>query len=109
MYYTGLIPLDKGMELDINGEKKIVLAYIMAFTGDMPQQNKNSGFKEQSAKKGCRSCLITADNRGDLDFDIIHNGRFHHHILQLRALSSTYPIGKFKAFCAEWGFAEKQS
>jgi len=32
--------LDQGMKLSINGTNKTVVAFTMAFTGDMPQQEK---------------------------------------------------------------------
>ena len=85
----------------------MVCAYVALFTGDMPQQQDNSGFKRQSAKKGCRYCLIDEKQRGDLDYDIFKNGRSHHHTTQLRKYAESLPTKKeFKEFCVKWGLAE---
>ena len=80
---SALIDLDKGYtmtidnpNLKINGEVK-VYAHTMTYIGDMPQQQANSGNKSQRATRGCRFCYITEDERGNLDYDIITNGRFH--------------------------------
>jgi hypothetical protein len=35
----------------------------MAYTGDMPQQQRNSGMKTQRANCGCRFCFIASDHR----------------------------------------------
>ena len=41
--------LDRGLSVTINGEKQVVCAFIMAWLGDIPQQQNNSGFKRQNA------------------------------------------------------------
>ena len=51
----------------------------MTFLGDMPQQADNAGFLRHTAIRGCRSCLCERDEFGDLDYDIIANGRYHSH------------------------------
>lgn len=51
--------LDEGVMMHIQGNDVFVCAFILAFLGDMPQQNDNSGFKRQNATRGCRSCLVT--------------------------------------------------
>ena len=108
---AGLTQLDGGIVLTINGEKVFVIAYIYIFTGDMPAQNKAGGFKSQVANYGCRSCLISASERGDLDFDVVRMGRYHHHMIQLRSLAKTMTKNskRYKDFCAEWGFSENPS
>lgn len=79
----GLRNLDRSVVLELLQPTR-VCAFVMCFLGDMPQQQANSGFKLQRATKGCCFCLISADARGNLDYDIIKEGRFHSHVLQQR-------------------------
>jgi hypothetical protein len=39
---AGLISLDRGVEVEINGETVRLCAFTHTFIGDMPQQQKNS-------------------------------------------------------------------
>ncbi|ELR07442.1 hypothetical protein GMDG_08411 [Pseudogymnoascus destructans 20631-21] len=75
--------LDRGMSLNINGEKKLVMAFMLGYIRDMPQQNDNAGILRQNAAKGCRSCLASKEERGDIHFDYMRLGRYHHHQVQL--------------------------
>ncbi|KAI9748387.1 MAG: hypothetical protein M4579_007241 [Chaenotheca gracillima] len=106
MAIPALRDLDGGMDVKINGEVKTMFAYTLAFIGDMPQQNENAGFKRQSAKFGCRSCLIDSKSRGDLDFDIVRKGRYHYHTLQLQRHCKVLHATKRKKFCQDWGLKE---
>lgn len=59
------------------GEETFVTAFPLLFTGDMPQQNQNSGNKTHNAEFGCRSCLVPESKRGELQqLDIMATGRF---------------------------------
>lgn len=102
----GLLQLDKGLLLRIRGEEKLVCAYTIAFTGDMPQQQENARFKRQNANRGCRNCLITAEFRHDLTFDTTQGGRFHPHVTQVRQYGEKLTKSKYEKFCSEWGLAE---
>lgn len=66
------------------GETVTVFAFTFAFTGDMVQQQKNSGFMSFKAIYGCRHCFITKEERGKLDFDIVDSGRYHHQTMAMR-------------------------
>lgn len=79
----GLTMEIKNPKLDINGPVQ-VCAFTLMFIGDMPQQQANSGNKSQRAILGCRSCFISKNERGNLDYDIVANGRFHHQAVQMR-------------------------
>jgi len=68
--------IDKGIVLDLPQPTR-VCAFAICFLGDMPQQQANAGFKSQRATKGYRFCLINAEERGNLDYDLIGQGRFH--------------------------------
>ena len=73
----GLDTLGLGVELDINSIFTIVKAFSIMLTGDMLQAADCSGFIRHNAAKGCRACFCDRDNRGDLDFDVSGEGRYH--------------------------------
>jgi hypothetical protein len=80
-----LRPLDAGVEVELRpGEKILLCAFTMAYIGDMPQQQKNSGMKTQRANCGCRFCFIPSDYRGDLQFDTFKHGRYHKQTMAMR-------------------------
>ena len=79
----GISALDCGMSITINGEEQVVCAFIMAWIGDMPQQQDNSGFKRQNANRGCRFCTIFSESRDELEFDTVLKGQYHHTTLAL--------------------------
>ncbi len=105
----GLEQLDRGIEVMINGEEKVLCAFIMAWLGDMPQQQDNSGFKRQNAARGCRYCSIRSDHRDNLQYDIVTMGRYHHQTLALRQQESRLTKTGWKAVCVQWGLSEVQS
>jgi len=74
--------LDCEILMNINGIQHFVCVFTLAFTEDMPQQQKNSGFLSQNAKFECQFCKVSAEKRNNLQFDILSHGRFHHKILQ---------------------------
>ena len=76
--------LDQGIRARINGEDVRLCAFTMCYTGDMPQQAENSGFKGPRAHKFCRFCYIGAkpeaatDNpTAIMDIDTVKHGRYH--------------------------------
>lgn len=60
-FQESLDKLYHDMSMSINGITTIVSAYIMAFTGDMPQQAKNNSALAQNAIIGCQSCYYPSD------------------------------------------------
>ncbi|ELR05294.1 hypothetical protein GMDG_07277 [Pseudogymnoascus destructans 20631-21] len=100
--------LDKGMILRINGENRFVIAPVLCFTGDMPQQNENSGILRPNAGKGCRSCLASIAQKGDLDFDTVALGRYHYSQKQIREYGDTLPPTAKKKYFQEWGMHENE-
>ena len=76
--------LDKGVLVEINGEPTNMCVFTMCYCGDMPQQQENSGFKSQRATLGCRFCFIDETTRGDLKFDVSHQGRYHNQTISIR-------------------------
>lgn len=75
--------LDRGLNMEVNGSIETVLSFVMTFLGDMPQQADNGGFFRHSAKHGCRTCFCSKEDRGNLEYDTIDNGRTHLHTLFL--------------------------
>lgn len=59
-----------------NGEKVFITAFPLLFTGDMPQQNQNSGNKTHNAEYGCRYCFVHDSSRGNLLLDVHETGRY---------------------------------
>lgn len=100
-----LAMLDRGIEVHIPGAGKVLLvAFTMAFLGDMPQQQKNSGMKTQRANLSCRMCYIHADFRGLLDYDVFLEGRYHHTVMEMRKdMVNLSTKAAREAYGAEWG------
>jgi hypothetical protein len=69
--------LSRGIPMMINGRMTKVNVFIMAITGDMPQQASNSGALSHQAEIGCRTCYCPKGQRGNLKYDVISNGRYH--------------------------------
>ena len=101
-----LRPLDAGVEVELQPGKKILLcAFTMAYTGDMPQQQKNSGMKTQRANCGCRFCFIDSDHRGDLQLDILEEGRYHHQTMAMRGeMNALKTKVQRERYATKWGF-----
>lgn len=94
---------DKGFQVQL-AQLTRVCAFSLCLLGDMPQQQINSGFMTQRADLGCRFCTISADDRGNLDYDIIRQGRYHHSSLhqRLEMDSASSATGKM-AMARKWG------
>lgn len=65
--FKQLAELDAGVDVLVNGKPVRMLAFALAYIGDMPQQAWNAGFLGPRARLGCRSCYIDAneDGRGE--------------------------------------------
>ena len=100
-----LTPLDAGVEVELRpGEKVLLCAFTMAYTGDMPQQQKNSGMKTQRANCGCRFCFVTANDRGDLQYDTFRNGRYHKQAAAMREDMNTLRTKILQEkYATKWG------
>lgn len=82
---ASLRELDAGVEVTMpDGKKIILLVFTLVYIGDTPQQQENSGMLSHTATYGCRACHVHRDERGDVDFDIIEHGRFHHEVERIR-------------------------
>ena len=90
-----LATLDRGVEVEMPGMGKVMLlAFPIAFIGDMPQQQKNSGMKTQRAYLGCRFCHINSEECGALDYDIFLEGRYHHTSCQCERIWTRLPLAQ---------------
>jgi hypothetical protein len=56
----------------------IVCIGIGVYTTDLPQGNDLASVKRHNAEHGCRGCYVSQDNLGDIDFDTVRYGRYHH-------------------------------
>jgi len=90
---SGMQALCHGVTLDIRGEK-LVKAFPILLTGDMPQAADNSGFLRHNATIGCRSCYCPKYENGNLDFDVEGHGRYHFDSVLLRQEGASLPTAK---------------
>ena len=95
--------LDHGLQVDINGKTESVCAFAMTLLGDMPQQADNGGFMRHKADRGCRTCFCPKESRGDLDFNIIKNGRYHAETVLLRGEAEDYSTSDQAAVTKDTG------
>ena len=79
-----IVAVDRGCLLNINGHNRRVWAPIVAFLGDMKQQQASAGFLGARANVCCRFCDADLDTRTDLSRDLSKYGRYHHQTVQLR-------------------------
>ena len=84
-----LANFDKGQELDIHGKKVFICAFTLAYIGDMPQQQGNSGCMSQRASLRCRFCFVNSHDCKKFDVDLAITGRFHHDTMKMRKQMST--------------------
>ncbi|PKY26618.1 hypothetical protein RhiirB3_389688 [Rhizophagus irregularis] len=61
-----------------NGEEVFVSGGLGMCTADLPQGNDIAGVRRHNADRGCRSCEITQEKIGDINFDIYMNCRYCH-------------------------------
>ncbi|KAI9688924.1 MAG: hypothetical protein M1820_010214 [Bogoriella megaspora] len=103
--------VDRGTTLQLENEAETrFCAPVLCYTGDMPQQLKNSGFMGPTATLSCRDCTIDSSERGNLDFDIKTFGRYHHRTLQLRNEANAIKNKRSREkFFREYGMAIEQS
>jgi hypothetical protein len=101
--------LDKGLDINSNSrhESTTVIAFCMAFLGDMPQQQDNSGFRRPTAARSCRNCLIHNYERADLEYDIHKYGRFHFETQNLRSHIQETPVRKRNGELKKYGVLMK--
>ena len=98
--------VDRGIVVDINGIPTLLYAPIIAFTGDMPQQQDNAGCLRVAANLGCRGCKVTVDKRGDLDFNVLDQARAYMEMMRLRrAMDDMQQKYRKQAFSTKHGIS----
>jgi hypothetical protein len=110
-----LANLDIGVTVMINGKESILCVPTLCYLGDMPQQDKNSGFRGPKALKPCRFChygqsTIKSGVASDiLDFDVITHGRYHHQAEQMRKqMESLKTATDKRTYGSQWGISEEK-
>ena len=105
---SSLRNLDKGVVLELPQPTRVCI-FPLCTIGDMPQQQANAGFKSQRANLGCRMCLVPSESRGNLEYDIVKNGRFHYQTMQQRReMGGIRAIAKKEAFASRWGLSSEE-
>ncbi|KAF7532596.1 hypothetical protein G7054_g7828 [Neopestalotiopsis clavispora] len=103
--------LDGGQVMDVNDKSVIVCAFPLCFTGDMPQENENSGFKGPRAKKYCRFCIIQSGEVAippvpEVTADMVQRGRYHNQIIEMQSAMKELPNGSQQdRYGTQWGIA----
>lgn len=93
--FKQLTELDAGVEVLVNGTPTRMMVFALAYIGDMSQQQWNAGFLGARARLSCRSCYISdVDGRGDMEYDIVSEGRYHHQVMALRKEMHRLPQGR---------------
>ena len=69
--------LNRGTQLKVNDNLKIVCAFAITFLDDMSQQANNVGFMRYSVRIEYRICYCSKKERDNLDFDTIINDRYY--------------------------------
>jgi hypothetical protein len=76
------------------------------FTTDLPQGNDLASVKRHNAEYGCRGCFISQDGLGNMDFDTIRHGRYHHLTTALLAkLRNLETRAAQNAYASKWGLS----
>lgn len=104
-----LAELDRGSLMKVDGVPHRVSAFVLAFTGDMPQQAANAGFLTHNAKFGCRSCYCPKDTRQDLSFDVVLDGRYHHETRSKRWQGAAITGKRQQDFWQKYGMRASES
>ena len=90
--------------MTINERDVFLCSFPFMYIGDMPQQQENAGFKSQNANLGCRFCYIVNTERGQLDYDLVQNGRFHHQAKSMRKeMHSLRTKQERETYATKWG------
>lgn len=112
--FQSLGKLDGGVEITINGKTYIMCVPTLCYVGDMPQQNKNSGFRCPKAHKFCRFCYIgeqavkSGNPNAILDFNIMTHGRSHHQYTAMREDMDTLQTAMDRnQYGTTWGLDKK--
>ena len=77
LFYADFQDLEKGITMDFNGKKKLVNVFLMAITGNIPQQAANSGLFSHKAVIRCQSCYYPKTHQADLSYNVIYHGKYH--------------------------------
>ena len=69
----------------LNDDQSVfICAFTLIYVSDMSQQQINSEFLKQRIKLSCRFCFINADERDNLNYNIVDKERFHHESMRMK-------------------------
>lgn len=103
---TQLNDLDKGLSVD---DGQYLLAFCLAFLGDMPQQADNAGVRRPTAMRSCRSCLVSEDERDNMLYGIDARSRGHYETLNIRKKMSSLPKRQRDDLSQDFGMSLSQT
>lgn len=104
-----LTDLNKRMNMTVQRNSINVCVFVLAFTENMSQQNKNSECKISAVIRDCWSCVVEAFKRSNLKYDIITQEWYHEIMKRQRAhLKSLRSVACIKYYC-KWELNEDSS
>jgi hypothetical protein len=110
LFQNPLHDLGKGIIMSINGVDMVITTGILAFTGDMPQQAKNSGALSHQATIGCRVCHHPRSMHSHLNLNFQQYGRYHFQTKSFRAHAATiHSISMQKKYLTSKGLSSNPS
>jgi hypothetical protein len=96
--------------MEINGKDILVNVYLMALTGDMPQQAANAGLLSHRAITGCRTCYCQQTERADLSYDTVLKGRYHFETIHKREIGNKISVtSQRRIFWSKHGLQTEES
>jgi hypothetical protein len=105
--------LDRGVRASIKGSVRTLVVPTLCYIGDMPQQDKNSGFRGPKAHKFCRFCYIgeeavkLKDPNAVLHFDVVTHGRYHYQVTEMRReMTRLRTATARKEYGTAWGMGD---
>jgi hypothetical protein len=105
----GLVALEEGCRMDIQGTEYLVCAPTLAFIGDMKGQQASAGFLSPRGNLSCRMCYAGPDNRDDMDIDLDLHRRYHFETMAEREATTTMAWTQRKKVLAEKGLLMEES
>jgi hypothetical protein len=102
--------LEKGIEMEINGEKYLIAGGLGVVTADLPQGNDLCGVKRHGANHGCHNCFVPREQLSDKNYDHFQNARYNHQIKKLRRQYNSIKSNREKKeFATSWGLSIQPS
>lgn len=109
-FHTSINALDSGCTLMINKVKTLVWAPVMAYLGDMKQQQDSADFLRPWTNLSCRFYDANTNCKRNPDQDTISYGWYHYQVFALRkAAARIFTLNQQKKFFSKHSLAYEMS